>query len=173
MKFAVKLILGGSCAVFFGLWWLIDGLADGWMNQLLGGLVWKGPLLFLAGVAAVVMGYRIVKEIRGPMASNEPHTQNNGGEPKDTFTTRMTIDGIGLEKIYVFAKGREATMDEMLMVFGDPHHQIGGGEDSGFNFATEAWHTLPGGDAAAALQRSAQEGGDENPGLALHPSSLP
>ena len=90
------------------------------------------------------------------------------GSPKPTFgiTRRMTIDGIGLEKILVFAKGREATVQEMLMVTYAPCFKIEGtGEGSGFNCSTEEWNKLPGENETAAIQRIAREIAAEYPGM--------
>lgn len=85
MRFAFRLILGGTGAALMGLWWLIDGLGDGPANQVLGGLVWKGPLLFLGGIAASVIGVRMLVSIHGREPSSEAESSVSGspGQPID------------------------------------------------------------------------------------------
>ena len=90
------------------------------------------------------------------------------GPPKVTITKRMTIDGIELEKILVYAKGREATLQEMLTVTSDARFNIqGAGEGSGFNCSTEQWDCLPGEDEAAAIQRISGEIAAKYPGMSV------
>jgi hypothetical protein len=69
--FAIKLFIGGTAATLVGLWWLVDGIGNGPVNQLHGGMRWKGPLLFLAGVAADIMGFRMLRELHGTENSQE------------------------------------------------------------------------------------------------------
>ena len=75
VMFALRLLLGGIGCALIGIWWSIDGLTDGFMNEVIGGLVWKGPLLGVAGVAAAFMGYRMLSD-KGSTSGDEGH-----GEP--------------------------------------------------------------------------------------------
>ena len=81
MRLGIRLILAGAGAALIGAWWSIDGLAGGMMNELLGGLIWKGPLLFLAGCGLSLAGYRIVR--------------NACGSPKDSKRV-PPIAGLGM-----------------------------------------------------------------------------
>ncbi|HZZ78675.1 MAG TPA: hypothetical protein VFE62_09160 [Gemmataceae bacterium] len=82
-----------------------------------------------------------------------------------TYTKRSTIDGIELEKILVFAKGREATLQEMLTVISSSLFKIEGGGGSGFKCSTEEWNQLPGETETSAIQRVARETSDKFPGM--------
>jgi hypothetical protein len=77
----------------------------------------------------------------------------------------MKINGIGLEKILVFAKDREATLQEMLMVTCASCYKIEGGEGSGFNCSTEEWNQLAGERESAAIRRVAGEVAAKFPGM--------
>jgi hypothetical protein len=57
LPLGLRLLLGGITFTFVGIWWFVDGLLNGVMNEIIGGLVWKGPLLALAGVSAACYGY--------------------------------------------------------------------------------------------------------------------
>jgi hypothetical protein len=59
------MMLGGAGCALIGLWWILDGFSNGPMNQLLGGLWWKGPLLAVGGVAAFVIGIRVLHSVHG------------------------------------------------------------------------------------------------------------
>jgi hypothetical protein len=83
------------------------------------------------------------------------------------FRGKMTIDGIDLVKIYVFAQDREASLDDMLMVIRDSRLKIAGGEGAGFHSSTEEWRLLPGEDEPAAIERISREIGDRHPGKAV------
>ena len=41
--FALRLLLGGIGCALIGIWWTIDGVSNGFVNEVIGGLVWKGP----------------------------------------------------------------------------------------------------------------------------------
>jgi hypothetical protein len=66
MVVALRLIVGGLACAFIGTWWLIDGLADGFMNQIIGGLIWKGPLMACCGLGACYYGYRLLTDKKPP-----------------------------------------------------------------------------------------------------------
>jgi hypothetical protein len=92
----------------------------------------------------------------------------NPQTPGPSFTKRMTIDGIELEKILVFTKGREASLQEMLMVVKDPRFNVQDrGTGSGFNCSTEEWNNLPGENEASAIQRIAREIAEKYPDMAV------
>lgn len=63
MRFWFKLFLGSAGSAVIGIWWLIDGIFDGPMNEILGGLWWKGTLLLVVGAVGAVMGFRMMKEV--------------------------------------------------------------------------------------------------------------
>ena len=87
--------------------------------------------------------------------------------PVRTITREMTIDGIKLEKIYVFAQDRAASIDDALMVIDDPRLTITGVASSGHGCSREEWHTLPGEDEPAAVQRIAREIADRHAGKSV------
>jgi hypothetical protein len=90
------------------------------------------------------------------------------GKPNFTITKRVILNNVELEKIYVFAKGREATLQEASMVIGHPHFKVDyQGEGSGLRFATETWSLLPGEDEAGVLPRLARETAAKHPGLSV------
>jgi hypothetical protein len=60
----MRLFVGGIGCVLIGLWWLVDGLTGGFMDRIIGGLVWKGALLTTAGAALTYYGYRIMTDRR-------------------------------------------------------------------------------------------------------------
>lgn len=66
MRLAIKLILGGIPSVVIGVIWLIYGLNGGDPNGVFTGGIWKGPLLMSAGVGAVIMGIRMIREESAP-----------------------------------------------------------------------------------------------------------
>ncbi len=72
-KLTTKLLVGGSACVICGIWWLCDGLAGGFVNEIIGGLVWKGPLLTAAGCGAAYYGFRLMTD-PGPRDSRETKT---------------------------------------------------------------------------------------------------
>jgi len=155
----MRLLIGGTGASLVGLWWLFDGLSGGPWNGIMGGVIWKGALLFLVGGAALVVGYRMLLADSPPADTPAP--------ARTYYTERMTIGGIGVEKIYVFANGREATLQEMLLVLGYPGCKLDGGKNSGVQSATEEWRAMPGESDADALQRIARETADKHPSLAV------
>lgn len=61
-RFSLKLLVGGMSGCAMGIWWFLDGLSDGYMNGIIGGLIWKGPILAVTGAAAVYYGYRIMSD---------------------------------------------------------------------------------------------------------------
>src|SRR6185295_390248 len=87
------------------------------------------------------------------------------GKPSVHYSKRMRINGIELEKILVFTKGREASLVEMLTVTGDKRYTIEGGEGSGFQCSTQQWDPLPGENEAASIQRIADEVAAKFPGM--------
>jgi hypothetical protein len=90
------------------------------------------------------------------------------GKPSFAITKRVILNNVELEKIYIFAKGREATLQEASMVIGHPHFQVTHqGEGSGLRFATEQWHLLPGEDEDGVIQRLARETAAKHPGLSV------
>ena len=64
MHFGMKLLLGGIFCAAIGIWWTISGIFGAFPSEL-GGLLWKGPLLLLGGVASAVMGVRMMRD-KGP-----------------------------------------------------------------------------------------------------------
>ncbi len=72
-KLNVRLLLGGGGCTLLGLWWLVDGASGGPMDAVIGGLLWKGPLLSLAGAGAVYYGYRMMTD-SGPRDSASGET---------------------------------------------------------------------------------------------------
>ena len=90
------------------------------------------------------------------------------GKPGFAITKRVILNNVELEKIYIFAKGREATLPEASMVIGHPNFQVvHQGEGSGLRFATEQWKSLPGEDEAGVIQRLAHETAAKHPGLSV------
>lgn len=89
------------------------------------------------------------------------------GAPNIHYRKRATIGGVAVEKFYVFAQGREALLEEMCRVMGDPRFQIAGEEQSGFKSATEEWRLLDGEDEAAAIRRIAHEIAAKHPGMSV------
>ena len=65
-KLGVRLLIGGSGCVILGLAGLVDGIAGGSVDAVIGGLLWKCPLLMAAGAGAVYYGYRILTDITNP-----------------------------------------------------------------------------------------------------------
>lgn len=65
-RFNFRVTFGGAGCALLGLWWTIDALAGGTMDSVIGGLIWKGPLLMTAGVAAVYYGYRMMSDADAP-----------------------------------------------------------------------------------------------------------
>jgi hypothetical protein len=63
MGFGIRLILGGGGAAVLGVIWFFDALEGEDPESTLKGGIWKGPLLFVAGLAAVVMGVRMLLAI--------------------------------------------------------------------------------------------------------------
>lgn len=78
---------------------------------------------------------------------------------------RWKINGVGVEKILVFAKGREATVREMVGVSMDPRFEIQSFQGSRMGCSTEQWDPLPGETESATIQRIAHETADKFPGL--------
>lgn len=68
-KFSTKLMLGGIGAVVCGIWWLVDGLSGSFLEEVIGGLVWKGSILIVAGIASVYYGYRLMSDASPPDSS--------------------------------------------------------------------------------------------------------
>jgi hypothetical protein len=65
MRFALKLIVGGLPSAVIGVWWSLDAITDGPVNAVLGGLIWKGPLLFVLGSTLAIMGFRTLAGLHG------------------------------------------------------------------------------------------------------------
>jgi len=63
---SLRFMLAGLFCLVFGIIGLIDGLNNGFMERTIGGLLWKGPLLALAGLGALVMGYRMFRQKVSP-----------------------------------------------------------------------------------------------------------
>jgi len=61
-KLSVRLLIGGSGCFLIGIWWSLDAITDGFMDNVIGGLIWKGPLLMAAGAGAAYYGYRIMTD---------------------------------------------------------------------------------------------------------------
>lgn len=61
-RFALRMLFGGGAATLFGLLWLGCGLTGSDLDGVLTGGLWKGPLLMVAGIGAVVMGIRMLRE---------------------------------------------------------------------------------------------------------------
>ena len=57
---ALRLIAGGLFSAGIGIWWIIDGLTNGLMNQTIGGVLWKGPILVCAGLGLTYYGFRLL-----------------------------------------------------------------------------------------------------------------
>ena len=72
-KFAIRLLLGGGGCACIGLWWLEEGIRGGKINEIIGGLLWKGPLLLVTGLAAVYYGFRMMT-VKDP---NDPNQKPN------------------------------------------------------------------------------------------------
>lgn len=80
----------------------------------------------------------------------------------------FTVDGIAIEKISVYALGREATMLEMLGAMKSPHFEIlGGGEGSRMPCSTEEYHVAPGETGKDVVERIAREAAAAFPGKAV------
>jgi hypothetical protein len=60
--FGMRMIVGGGGACLIGLLWFASGLSGEDLFGVLGGGIWKGPLLTLAGIGAVIMGARMLRE---------------------------------------------------------------------------------------------------------------
>lgn len=58
LQFCQKLILGGGASSLVGIFFLVDAFALGFLDPIIGGLWWKGAILVLAGIGAIVMGLR-------------------------------------------------------------------------------------------------------------------
>ena len=71
MGYAIRFMVAGVVCAGLGVYWLIDGLNSGPMERLLGGSLWKGPLLAIAGIGAFVMGWRIFREELKKRAGSE------------------------------------------------------------------------------------------------------
>ncbi len=89
MKFAIKCVLGGISAAGIGIWWIVDGVIDGPVNQFLGGLTWKGPLLLLAGAALGVFGFRMLRDIFSPVVGSTAKTDAG----KEQAEPNSAVDG--------------------------------------------------------------------------------
>ena len=61
-KLGLKLTLGGVPAAAIGIYWFVGELNGGDPDGILTGGLWKGPLLICAGIAAVIMGIRMLRE---------------------------------------------------------------------------------------------------------------
>jgi hypothetical protein len=80
----------------------------------------------------------------------------------------FTVDGIAIEKISVYALGREATMLEMLAAMQSPHFEIhGGGEGSRMPCSTEEYNLASGERDADVVDRIARETAAAYPGKAV------
>lgn len=62
MSFSLRLIYGGVAATVFGVVWFVSGLAGEDLLGIFTGGVWKGPMLTIAGVGAVIMGMRMWRD---------------------------------------------------------------------------------------------------------------
>lgn len=60
-RLGLRMILVGGGACLFGLLWFASGLSGEDLFGVLGGGMWKGPLLTAAGIGAVVMGARMLR----------------------------------------------------------------------------------------------------------------
>lgn len=60
MTFGLRLLLGGIVCAGIGVWWFVDALTTGVMDEVFGGLVWKGPILACAGLGATYYGYHML-----------------------------------------------------------------------------------------------------------------
>lgn len=89
------------------------------------------------------------------------------GKPAPGYKKRITYEGVGLEKVYVFARGREATVEELWMVLQHLLAKVISEPDTGAQSATEEWNPLPGEDESASIQRLADESAARHPGMAV------
>jgi hypothetical protein len=64
-KLGVRLLLAGGGCVLLGIAGFFDRVSGGAVKQVIGELVWKGPLLAAAGAGAAHYGYRLITD-RGP-----------------------------------------------------------------------------------------------------------
>jgi hypothetical protein len=62
MRFGLRMILVGCVAIVFGVIWLVSSLGGKDSDGVFAGGIWKGPLLLLAGIAALIVGIRGVRE---------------------------------------------------------------------------------------------------------------
>jgi hypothetical protein len=61
----------GAIFIPIGIWWFLDAIAGGQLDGIIGGLIWKGPLLMAAGAGAAYYGYRIMTD-PGPNDGDAP-----------------------------------------------------------------------------------------------------
>lgn len=58
----IMLILCGIFVCIYGILWLLNVFFGNDAGGRLTGGLWKGPLWFLGGVAAIYIGYRMIRE---------------------------------------------------------------------------------------------------------------
>jgi hypothetical protein len=61
IRILARIVFPGLVCFCIGVWWTIDGLSNGEMEELIGGLTWKGPLMIMLGLGLAVLGYRMLK----------------------------------------------------------------------------------------------------------------
>lgn len=80
----------------------------------------------------------------------------------------FTVDGIPIVRISAYARGREATVEEMMAPMQSPYYQIvGGGVGSVMPCSTEQYDPEPGESERDVVERIAQAVAAANPGKAV------
>jgi len=77
VKFGVKLLFGGIVISFLGVVFFIQGMTQDNRNGEFTGHQWRGPLMVLAGIAASVMGIRMLSEDSRPPSNPGNSDQSN------------------------------------------------------------------------------------------------
>jgi len=65
MRFGLRMILAGCCATIIGVIWLLSSLGGKDSEGVFTGGIWKGPLLCLAGIAALIVGILALRACEG------------------------------------------------------------------------------------------------------------
>lgn len=78
MGFAIRGMIVGSMAVAVGVWWLFDGLFGGLLEQIVGGMLWKGPLFLAAGLVVMVLSYRSFRKEKARLSKAEQKREMAG-----------------------------------------------------------------------------------------------
>jgi len=81
IRFGLRLLIGGGLAAILGLIWLVNGLQGDKPDSPFAGGTWKGPVLSLAGAAAVIMGIRMLREGDGPQQVEDEAAWRDAGGP--------------------------------------------------------------------------------------------